>query len=70
MKLNRKKYNEIKKMDHLQMIQFIDKIKAEERETVKIAYQEALENVQGIGQKRRAEVNQIVDQLLKKKEGE
>ena len=67
MKLNRKKYQEIRKMSHDEMDRYLEKIKVEEREKVKRAYQEALENVPGIGQKRREEVNNKVGELLKEK---
>ncbi|MDO4765185.1 MAG: hypothetical protein Q4A29_03925 [Eubacteriales bacterium] len=66
MKLNRKKYQEIRKYDHGQMDSFVESVKKTERERIIRVYQEALENVPGIGQKRREEVQNKVNEILKK----
>lgn len=68
MKLNRKRYQEIRKYDHGQMDSFVEDVKKVERERIIRAYQEALENVQGIGQKRREEVQNKVNEILRKGE--
>ncbi|AVM69030.1 hypothetical protein C3V36_07135 [Lachnospiraceae bacterium oral taxon 500] len=68
MKLNRKKYQEIKKMDHAQMDRYLESVRAEGERKARAAYQEALEGVPGIGQIRREGVIQKAEQILKGEE--
>lgn len=63
--MNRKKYQEIKKYDHQQMEAFVEGIKKAERGRIIKAFQEALESVPGIGQKRREEVGSKVNEILR-----
>ena len=68
MKLNRKKYQEIKKMDHAQMDRYLESVRTEGGRNVRAAYQEALEGVPGIGQIRREGVIKKAEQILKGEE--
>ena len=70
MKLNRKKYQEVKKMDHVQMDGYLKSVRAEGERKARAAYQEALEGIPGIGRARREGVIQKAEQILKGEEND
>ena len=70
MQLNRKKYQEIKKMEHAQMDRYLESVRAEGERKARAAYQEALEGVPGIGQIRREGGIKKAEQILIKGEEE